>query len=278
MLGAADDDLVVASVIKSHMSVQTLSQKAFNLYTRTAYRSMFRRSIRMRNRLPLISFSFDDFPRSAYEVGGAILKNHGFCGTYYAALGLMSTVTPVGEIFSRADLPALLLEGHELGCHTYHHCHSWRTAPGVFENSVLENQRCLTSLVPRASFKTLSYPQSGPRPHTKRRVSKHFACCRFGGQTYNAGNADRNLLSAYFLEQSGYDLDAVATLVDKSVGNRGWLIFATHDVCDNPSRFGCTSRFFADVVRYASRSGAAVLPVGEAWELVSGTTPLEPRE
>jgi hypothetical protein len=241
-----------------------------NLYTRTAYRSLFRKPIQMRNRLPLISFSFDDFPRSAYQVGGAILKTHGFRGTYYASLGLMGTQAPVGEIFARGDLSNVVADGHELGCHTFGHCNAWTTVPRVFERSILENQRCLKGLLPEASFRTLSYPKSGPRPHTKRRAARHFACCRFGGQTFNAGVADSSLLSAYFLEQGKHDPDSIKKMVDRNSDACGWLIFATHDVCETSSRFGCSPRFFEDVVRYASRSGATVLPVAEAWDIVCG--------
>jgi hypothetical protein len=57
-------------------------------------------------------------------------------------------------------------------------------------------------------------------------------------------------------------------MIDRNTAAVGWLIFATHDVCEHESTWGCSPRFFEDIVRYASRSGAAVLPVGEAWEEV----------
>jgi hypothetical protein len=52
------------------------------------------------------------------------------------------------------------------------------------------------------------------------------------------------------------------------VRQNGWLIFATHDVCESPTRFGCTPRFFKQVVDYASKSGATVLPVHEAFQKI----------
>ena len=240
---------------------------------RMAYTGLFRQPVTMRNKAPIISFTFDDFPRSAYQVGGAMLKTYGFRATYYTALGLMGTHAPVGEIFSREDLDNVVADGHELGCHTFAHCHSWNTAPKVFEQSIIENERRLRELLPEASFKTFSYPIAGPRPHTKRRAAKHFPCCRFGGQTYNAGVTDRYLLSAYFLEQGRHDPDAVKRMIDANSEACGWLILATHDVCEAPTRFGCTPGFFEDIVRHASRSGAAVLPAGDAWDIVSGKAP-----
>jgi peptidoglycan/xylan/chitin deacetylase (PgdA/CDA1 family) len=224
----------------------------------------------MRNEVPIISFTFDDFPRSAYYAGGAILGAQGFRGTYYAALGLVDTIEPVGAICSREDLAKVVADGHELGCHTFAHCHSWNTAPAVFERSIIDNAVRLREWLPDTSFRTLAYPLAGPRPNTKRRAARHFSCCRGVGQTHNADVVDPGLLSAYFLERAK-DFDSVKRMIDGNSGAGGWLIFATHDVCDAASPWGCSPGFFDDVVRYASRSGAAVLPVGEAWDLVRGT-------
>src|SRR5262249_6995901 len=98
-------------------------------------------------------------------------------------------------------------------------------------------------------------------------AARHFPCCRVGGQTYNSGVIDSSLVSAYFLEQAK-NLDAVKRIIDRNSAACGWLIFATHDVCDAASPWGCGPGFFEDVVGYTSTSGAAVLPVGEAWEAV----------
>ena len=53
----------------------------------------------MRNAQPLISFTFDDFPRSALTVGGEILERHGARGTYYASLGVMGKYEAAGLMF-----------------------------------------------------------------------------------------------------------------------------------------------------------------------------------
>ena len=57
-------------------------------------------------------------------------------------------------------------------------------------------------------------------------------------------------------------------IADEACRLRGWLIFATHDVDEHPTRFGCAPALFADIVRYVGRSGARVLPVAEAWRTV----------
>lgn len=217
----------------------------------------------------MISFTFDDFPISALEVAGPILAKYSAPATYYAALGLMGRKeSPVGPIFSEADLKEVVKRGHELGCHTYSHCDAWFTGPAEFEASVLRNEEALKKIMPEAAFASLSYPICVPRPETKRRSARRFSCCRGGGQTFNTGVVDLSNLKAYFLEQSKGDLNPVRRLIDQNAAQNGWLIFATHDVCEKPTRLGCTPEFFETVVSWSVQSGAKILPVGRARELV----------
>jgi peptidoglycan/xylan/chitin deacetylase (PgdA/CDA1 family) len=223
----------------------------------------------MRNRAPFISFTFDDFPRSAWLTGGAILKRFGLAGTYYVSLGMVGKDSPSGAIFLLDDLKDLVAGGHELGCHTFAHCHSWETRPELFEESVIENERVLGVLLPGEKFRTLAYPISWPRPQIKQRVAKHFVCCRGGDQMFNIGLTDLNNLYAYHLDwRNRNDFESVRHLIDRNRREAGWLIFVTHDVGDPPSRFGCATDFFEGVVRHAVDSGATILPVTNAWDAI----------
>lgn len=244
--------------------------RAIGKYQRTASRLMFRRMVRMRDCPPMVTFTFDDFPKSALDVGGEILRAHGMRGTYYASLGLMNQMTPTGLIFSPEDLPVLIERGHELGCHTFAHCDSWETAPREFERSVVENRAALERLLPRGTFSTLSYPITCPRPHTKRRVGRRFGCCRFGGQTINRGALDLNLVSAHFLEKDRGDATVIAGSMADLMSAGGWLVLATHDIADDHTAYGCTPAFFEAVVREVEQSGARVLPMAKALEHVLG--------
>jgi len=232
-------------------------------------RLLFRRPLVLNAGFPVISFTFDDFPRSAFLEGGRILDRFGLRGTYYLSLRLMGTPGgAAGTMFLFEDLKALLQQGHELGCHTFAHCHSWKTSPAIFENSILENRQALSKILPEVALKTLSYPRSAPRPATKRRAARHFLCCRGGGprQTLNAGTTDRNSLSTFFLERSRDNPGVVKNVIDQNRCQRGWLIFATHDVSQSPSRYGCKPDFFEQVVQWAVESGARILPVARACE------------
>ena len=143
----------------------------------------------------------------------------------------------------------------------------------MFEKSIVDNRIALGELIPGASFKTFSYPISPPRVRTKRQVARHFACCRCGGQTFNVGTADLNLLFAYFLEKTRDNPEAARNLIDENRRARGWLIFATHDVCEAPTPWGCTPDFFENIVQYAVKSGARILPVAQALETLRRPLP-----
>lgn len=248
------------------MNFAHLTARVRGRYQRSAARYLFRRPFGINTQVPLISFTFDDFPRSALLAGGTILQRFGVRGTYYVSFGLMGTTAPTGPIFLAKDLGVLLDQGHELGCHTFAHCHSWETKATAFKRSVAENGHVLDQMFPGASFRTFAYPISPPRPQTKRTMARYFACCRGGGQTFNAGTADLGYLSAYFIEQSRDAPHMLKKVIDQNREARGWLIFATHDVCEAPTPFGCTPDFFESIVRYAADSGARILPVVEAWE------------
>ena len=246
--------------------ISKMTSRIESPFQRASARLLARRPFPIITQRPIISFTFDDFPRSALLTGGTILHSFGLAGTYYASLGLMGLQAPTGPIFVAEDLKMLFEQGHELGCHTFSHCHAWDTKPRAFEDAIIQNRQVLKELVPEASFRTFSYPISVPRRETKIRVSKYFECCRCGGQTFNAGNVDLNFLSAYFLEKSRDNPGSIKRLIDQNRRDCGWLIFATHDVSDDPTPWGCTPRFFEDIVRYAVNSGARVLPVYQAYE------------
>ncbi len=239
---------------------------------RNSGRMLFRKLQSVHPQVPLISFTFDDFPRSALLTGGEILKSFGVAGTYYTALGLLGKDSPSGRICVLEDLEKALDAGHELGCHTYSHCDSWNTDPKEFERSIIQNRLALQDLVPGARFESFSFPLSSPRPTVKRAASRHFLCCRGGGQTLNTDSADLNQLSAFFLEKARDSIQAVRSMIDRNKDARGWLIFATHDISPHPSPYGCTPQFFDEVVRYAVASGAWILPVVRALESVQQTS------
>lgn len=242
-----------------------LWERARGKWRRTLAATLSRRVIPMQNSRPIISFTFDDFPRSALEIGGTILQAHGVFATYYVALGLLDRDEAAGRICSASDVRTALQQGHELGCHTFGHCDPWDTEPDIFEQSLEQNQRALSGLLPQWKFQTMSYPISTtPRPVTKWRTGRRFSCCRAGGQKLNVGTVDLNYVYSFFLERYRDRISEIGALIDRNRTERGWLVFSTHDITTQPTQYGCTPGFLAEVVRMSVESGAMVLPVSKA--------------
>lgn len=214
---------------------------------------------------PLISFTFDDFPVTAAEEGAAILERHGARGTFYLTTGLMNRESPVGRIAGRDHVSSLLDAGHEIGGHTADHRDAWRTPRDTFRTSVEENGRALARLFPKAVVTSFAYPIDYPRPANKRTTGRYYATARGGGQTANFGATDLRLLLSFFLDARTRDsFDHIRRLIDETIERRGWLIFSTHDVSPEPSRFGYPGDAFERIVRYAAESPARILPVDAA--------------
>lgn len=211
---------------------------------------------------PVISFTFDDFPRSSLTRGGPLLEKRGIVATYYTAFGLAGRTIETGRMFDPDDIPLLVRSGHELGCHTYDHCPAWETPARAYLASVERNAAAAKQQ--GFTLETHSYPISYPRPASKRGLARSFRGCRFGGQERNAGVVDLNCLNSFFLEQCGEDIAAIERVVNGTVRDGDWLIFSTHDVDEQPTRYGCTPAFFERVVDCAARSGATILPVAQA--------------
>jgi len=231
-----------------------------------------RRPLLLRNSQPLVSFTFDDFPQSALHCGGAILRSHGVTGTFFASFGLMGRTAPTGQIFVEEDLIELIEQQHEIGCHTFDHCHSWGAAPSAFRASIIRNRTALAAYFPQMRFRTFSYPITFPRPRTKWETGGCFDCCRGGGQNLNSGTIDLAQLSAFLIEKSRSDFSAIAGVIEDNARHNGWLIFATHDVSNSPTPFGCTPALFNEIVNRSINSGATVVPVSEALDIARNRT------
>src|SRR5580704_13039157 len=89
--------------------------------------SMYRRPAALGNLGPIVTFTFDDFPRSALTVGGSILESFAARATYYVSMGLMDAENQLGPQFSREDLHSLVERGHEVAIHGFDHLSAWKT-------------------------------------------------------------------------------------------------------------------------------------------------------
>jgi peptidoglycan/xylan/chitin deacetylase (PgdA/CDA1 family) len=225
--------------------------------------SMYSRPVSLGARGPIISFTFDDFPRTALAVGGRILKSYGLRGTYYTALGLMNTSNHLGDQFRREDLETVLNDGHELASHTYNHVSSRSVSCMTFRKEVEKGRKAIEELTGQSDFGNFSFPFGEVTLNAKRAVGQDVASSRSIWSGLNGPEVDLNLLRANSLYGGLNKSAQVQELILENERRGSWLIFYSHDVSPTPSRFGCTPELFEFVVSFASSRGTRILTVAE---------------
>lgn len=212
---------------------------------------------------PIVSFTFDDFPQSALHAGGSILKSYGACGTYYASMGLMDQDNGLGRQFSAADLEILLQDGHELGSHTFDHLSCRSASFKDFQANAMKGMKAVDRLTGEGVSKQFAYPRGDVTFLAKLKMGANFTSCRGIVPGINKSPVDLNLLRANSLYSYCFDLDVIGRLFEANEKCRGWLIFYTHDISENPSSFGCKPGEFESVLKLSVKRRAAILPVGQ---------------
>ena len=213
---------------------------------------------------PLVSFSFDDFPRSAVTNGARILEGFGACGTFYVAGSLCGTVADGIRQFEEEDVSRLLEAGHEIGCHTFtHRPVSQMTGKTLFDE-LEQNAAFVENIVPSFEMSTFAYPFGDVSLSGKSRLRNRFAACRTVRAGHNRARIDLSYLRAVRLYDSALDEAKVTSLITQTVNRKAWLIFYTHDVEDTPSRFGCSPSLLRFALTAAVQAGVQIMPIKNA--------------
>ena len=224
----------------------------------------------LRTSQPLVSFSFDDFPRSAFTIGGRVLEDHQARGTFYAAIGLMNATNASGvEHFTEQDLEELVSRGHELGGHTVNHVSCRNTSLRVFRQEVLAGQEAVQRINRSSGLCNFAYPFGHVTMAAKKVAGAASKSCRGNLAGINRLTTDLNLLRANCLYGSGGLTPQTKDLIAENARRSGWLIFYTHDVCDHPSAVGCTPEYLKAAIRCAVDSGARIVSISQALAAVS---------
>ncbi|MGD0577195.1 MAG: polysaccharide deacetylase family protein, partial [Candidatus Staskawiczbacteria bacterium] len=144
----------------------------------------------------LVTFTFDDVPKSAFENAGKILKKYNLNGTFYVALSLMEKPDSEG-LFARKDIEECFKSGNELACHSFSHFHFFRTKNDRFIYSELEKNRDeFKKLNLDTTLRNFSYPFGEQTRLAKKQVSKLYTTCRGVDPGVNVGKVDFNNLKA----------------------------------------------------------------------------------
>lgn len=217
----------------------------------------------------VFSLSFDDFPASAWTEAGPVMAAHGVMATYYVCGGLCDGVNMDRDQFRVPYLQALHAAGHEVGCHTFGHTSALRMDAEALRLSLDANAAWVAERLDGHRMTTFAWPFGDATVSAKRVVRSRFALARGVRDGVNAGREDRALIRSIGLESRrlpGYDLEG---LMAEAAERRGWLTAYGHDVSDRPTDYGCTPDDLERVLRLARAAGLDIMPVGEAWGMVT---------
>lgn len=211
----------------------------------------------------VVSFTFDDFPKSALSVGGGLLEKYGWRGTYYTALALAGGTGDMGPMFDAEDLCAAHARGHELACHTHSHLDCSRAATPAIVADIAANGAAFAALLDGFAPQNFAFPFGALSLGAKRALAGRFASCRGIEWGINSGTVDLAHLSSTRLYHHDFGGDVLRRLVDRNRALGGWLIFYTHDVAAAPSPYGCTPDQLEAMIGYAAER-CEILPVRDA--------------
>jgi len=224
----------------------------------------------------IVSFTFDDVPRSALVNGVPLLEQAGINATFYVAMGLGNapdrSSDGADEGYLRPeDVAVLHRQGHHIACHTYSH---YRLSTGSVDGLVADAQRnvaLLEELLDGHRIRHFSYPFGEVSFPLKRRLSSGYDTLRSSRPGINAGTTDLNLLRAISIYDPLFDRALILDTISHAVRAGGWLIFYTHGVHDRPDSFSCTPSQLAWVIDQCMQQEMLLLPVSSAYEAVTAT-------
>lgn len=219
---------------------------------------------------PIVTFTFDDFPKSAADTGAEIVEAAGGKATYYACTGMAGSVNATGELFDETDLAALAKAGHEIGAHTDSHIDCAKAFRAEILANVEANLARLKEMGHDTPVTQFAYPYGETRLDVKRAMTVKFQACRGILAGVNGEGSDLMQLRAMELEPGDWTTDRAAAAIEAAARKPAWVVIFTHDVRETPSDYGTTPDALISLARKAKDSGAAILTMSEALAEIQG--------
>ncbi|WP_269851345.1 polysaccharide deacetylase family protein [Methanosarcina horonobensis] len=192
------------------------------------------------NSMPIISFSFDDAWKEAWDTYGAVLRKYGLSGVW----GFNPGMSIPSNFMSLADLREAHDCGHEIINHTWNHRALSYNSAASCEDQALAGQDFLVSngFTDGARFLLLCY--------TGQMSTEGFDALRnhmYFPSTIQRINPLPELPYPYLFRYAPASVAAWQTAVDAVCSRGGWLIYYTH----TPSMAGSpTVEDFEAMVQY----------------------------
>lgn len=235
-----------------------------NKLSRRVARVMPGKRIVMRNDSGVVSFSFDDVPRSACIEGRQVLEDAGVEATYYVCGGLTGSVRHGTEFHRPDDLVGLSRAGHEVACHGFAHRSYQSLSVKQMRRDMEQNRAFFLDLgLPQAGV-NFSYPYGTAGPIVKQFLKNRYASARSVWNGINCRYVDLCLLRAVSLYEELWTRDQLGKMIRETSDRNGWLIFLTHSVTPRPGEFDCTPALLRYAIEESQRNNLRILPVKAA--------------
>jgi peptidoglycan/xylan/chitin deacetylase (PgdA/CDA1 family) len=131
--------------------------------------------LRLENVPPMVTFTFDDVPTSACELGVSALERYAARGTFFVAGGCCGTAGPDEPPRASIDkLRTVWKNGHEIGCHTYSHPAIRYISLDELGLELERNQAVLKKIDSGIVLRNFAYPYGDLSIKTKRYLEGCF--------------------------------------------------------------------------------------------------------
>jgi len=220
--------------------------------------------LKLRNKHPMVSFTFDDFPESAASVGAPLLEEYDAKATFYVAGGQVGKWSDHWQGVGAEAIVELHRRGHEIGCHTFSHARATDLDATRLAAEIEENRRYLLGLDPSMRIENFAYPYGLGSVWRKTQLAKNFRSSRGIIPGINSGVVDLQYLRSTPLTNHHIDDDGINRAFDKLVATNGWLIFYGHDVAAGPSPYGCTPALLRYALDAAAERKVRIVTVADA--------------
>ena len=210
-----------------------------------------------------VCFCFDDFPKSAAELGAPMLESRGWHATWYVAGGLMGTLDQhYGQMFVDTDLERLMRNGHDFGCHTFDHIDCSDATPQLIEAQCLKNMEFLADRG-ITSIGSFAYPFGSVNLSAKRVLAPAELALRGVKPGLNRGTIDLNMLKACGLQANNGGISRALSDLEALKQSDGWQIIFTHDIGASPSPWGTPQSDYSQLLEAVEESDVEVITVGD---------------
>ena len=213
---------------------------------------------------PIVSFTFDDVPDTAWTNGAAILEKYRARGTFYIAGGLEGRIEADRRLISAEGCRDLFTRGHEIGCHTFSHRKVSSLSSRTFAGDLGQNEAFLSGAGISRRPTNFAFPYNAASPRLRPVLKRRYTTCRAAGEAINRGTVDPFMLKAVEIRQPEDHALGLTRWIDDVAANPGWLIFFTHDITASPTSYGCRPETLERLVSHALERQCDILPVCDA--------------